>query len=171
MWGYRLTPAHNQTGVTRREEFKCSDLCRRQGTNELDAGEQALRRCALPSVNRGTWANDEEVVLVPIHLGAPPRFDREGKDADPSEPHLRDWYKPLEPTDEGCPGAWYRTAFMVSLLRYYRARDEHGGRVSNPALDQSTDHLVHEAIRELELHEDSAFGDYLDYVRKQRPPA
>lgn len=157
MWGFRFAPAHNQTGVVRLEIFQCADLCRQQGTALLDPEEQASRCCALPTASR-VWSGDNWNL---VHMGAPRRYDREGKD--------NDWAHPDEPKEEGCPGAWYRTPFLASLLRYHRTRDDHGGRVSNPALEQCTDHLVHEAIRELELHEDNAFGKYLDYVRKQRP--
>lgn len=91
-------------------------------------------------------------------MGAPRDYSREGEG---------DWATPHENPDEmGCPGSWYRSGFVQSLLRYYRKRDDKGGRVANPALDQCTDPLVHEAILVLESWEDEGWADYLDAVRK-----
>ena len=60
-------------------------------------------------------------------------------------------------TDEtGCSGAWYRTAFVDSVLRYYRRRDKQGNRIDNPLLSRCDDELVLESIRALESYEDIA---------------
>lgn len=81
-------------------------------------------------------------------MGAPTRYDREGKDGD--------WNKPKEdPRESGCPGAWYRTDFVGSVLHYYRNKDEHGGRIANRALDLCDDPLVIEAINRLESYENA----------------
>lgn len=134
-------------------------MCRRQGTGRLDLAAQASRHCTLPGFDRGAWTGER---LVRLYLGAPARYDLEGKRSD--------WPRPAENIErEGCPGAWYRTRFLSSLLTYYRRRDEHGGRIANPALDDCDDPLVHEAIAALELHEEIERGDYLD--RKSRMEA
>ena len=41
----------------------------------------------------------------------------------------------LEPAADGCPGGWYRGAYLESVLRYARRRDGNGGRVANPFFD------------------------------------
>jgi hypothetical protein len=41
--------------------------------------------------------------------------------------------KPREDIEDGCPGAWYRTAYVDSVDRYTRERTKGGGRVDNPA--------------------------------------
>lgn len=122
--------------------------------------------CALPGFDRSKWTGER---LSQIHLGAPPRYDREGKD--------RDWHRPHEDIErEGCPGAWYRTAFMASILPYRRRPVDTGGwppascraRVPNPAFDGCDDPLVHEAIDFLESHEDAAHSDM---IRAMTPKA
>lgn len=52
---------------------------------------------------------------------------------------------PPEPFTEGCPGAWYRSPFLQSLIRYMRQENR-----SNPLLDRCDDPLVHAAIVEYE---------------------
>ncbi len=97
----------------------------------------------------GTWTGKP---LFRVHMGAPRDYSREGRDSD--------WDKPYERIDEtGCPGAWYRTAFVDSLLRYYRPRDRNGGRIENPLLSRCTDELVLEAIRVLESYETAASNE------------
>ena len=127
-------------------------MCRVQGSSRLDVDEQAARHCTLPGFDRSRWTGER---LYRIHMGAPRRYDLEGKRGD--------WSHPVEDIERGgCPGAWYRTPFVASLLGFYRRRDQHGGRVANPALDRCDDPLVHEAIAELEAFEDAAWGDYME---------
>lgn len=81
-------------------------------------------------------------------MGAPRRYDREGVD--------HDWDMPLErPEVDGCPGGWYQTAWVESVLRYARRSDGEGGRIPNRLLDLCTDELVIEAVERLEVHEDA----------------
>jgi hypothetical protein len=56
---------------------------------------------------------------------------------------------PPEPPTDGCPGAWYRSAFAISVSRYERTimRD---AIASNPLLDRCADPLVLEAAAYLE---------------------
>jgi len=112
---------------------------------------QADRNCALPGFDTSTWTGDR---LVRIHMGAPKDYSREGQG---------DWAAPNEDIENaGCPGSWYRTDFVASVLRYYRRRTEGGGRVNNPALDACSDPLVHEAVQALESYEDGALSEYLE---------
>ena len=84
-------------------------------------------------------------------MGRPRDYSREGKG---------DWAAPAELADEaGCPGAWYRTAFVGSILRYYRRRDRNGNRIENPLLTRCTDELVIEAVRTIEGYEDAASAE------------
>lgn len=106
----------------------------------------------LPDFDVSTWPKGQPVKRV--WMGRGRDHANAGKTAD--------WAAPCEPIGEtGCPGAWYRTAFLRSLDRYYRRRTEGGGRVDNPALTQSADPLVHEAIRTLEAFEDAAHAEHL----------
>ena len=82
-------------------------------------------------------------------MGAPPRYDLEGK--------TKDWAKPHEDIEKaGCPSSWSRSEFVRSMLRYYRRRMEGGGRIENLDLTQCRDFLIHEAIQSLESYEDMA---------------
>lgn len=81
-------------------------------------------------------------------MGAPPRYEREGKD--------NDWKHPKEnPEESGCPGAAYRNEFLSSVLHYYRKRDENGGRIVNRLLDLCDYPIVIEAINALEAYENA----------------
>jgi hypothetical protein len=102
---------------------------------------QAAWCCSLPGFDRRAWAPDD---LVQIHLGAPPRYDDGCDDLEPLEPIEAD----------GCPGGWYRTPFVESVLRYARRPAGDGGRVPNRLLDLCDDELVIEAVERLEAHED-----------------
>lgn len=140
------------------EPFACANLCRRQGTNLLDPDEQAARCCALPGYDRRRWSPGS---LAQIHMGAPPRYDLEG--ADPNEhPGAEHWDEPQEPIEEdGCPGSWYRTAWLESVLRYARRpAGGEGGRVPNRLLDLCDDELVVEAVERLEAEEDRWQGEH-----------
>jgi hypothetical protein len=45
--------------------------------------------------------------------------------------------KPREDIEDGCPGAWYRTAYVDSVDRYTRARTKGGGRVHSPPFNDA----------------------------------
>jgi hypothetical protein len=57
---------------------------------------------------------------------------------------------PREDNEDGCPGAWYRCAFVGSLLKYERTISEDGVFSENVLLNRCTDRLVLEAIQHLE---------------------
>ena len=123
-------------------------MCRKQGTAQPAPHAQASRCCALPGFHVGTWTGDR---VRRIHMGRGRDYSREGSS---------DWAAPTERADEaGCPGAWYRTAFVDSLARYYRRRDRNGNRIENPLLSRCDDELVLEAIRTIESYEDAAASE------------
>lgn len=66
--------------------------------------------------------------------------------------------QPRENPADGCPGGWYRSPFALSLIRYLRHRDEHGGRVSNHLLDRCDDPLIHDAVLYYEREHDRVFS-------------
>jgi len=79
------------------------------------------------------------------------------------------WQRPREPFEEmGCPGAWARSPFWQSLDRYYRQRDEQGGRIENRALSLTEDPLVIEAIETIEAYEEMAHAEYLRLYYKEQ---
>lgn len=119
--------------------------------------------CALPGFDQRKWTGEgpRGFGLLPIYMGAPKRYDREGKDDD--------WSRPNEDiANEGCPGAWYRSPFVVSVLRYTRRPDGNGGRVPNRLLDRCDDDLVIEAVETLEAHEDAWRQEYLRSLRPEK---
>lgn len=136
--------------------FACVSTCRRPGTDRRAPNLQAAHNCGLPGFDTSTWAGDPRR-LARVHMGRPRDYAREGKG---------DWAAPCEPIAEtGCPGAWYRTDFMASLLRYYRrpAIDRDGcivGRIENLTLTRCDDPLVHEAVQILEVFEEQALAEF-----------
>lgn len=87
-------------------------------------------------------------------MGAPPRYDLEGRRGD--------WAAPFEDMEHnGCPGSWYRTPFVESLLRYRRQPCGEGGRVPNRFLDLCDDEFIVEAINTLEAYEDAWHGELI----------
>lgn len=150
LWGFRRDPAPTADNGSQGESFECEALCRRGA--ELVHEERAARHCALPGFDTRTWHRAPER-LYPIHMGRRPRYDLSLGEPDP-EGKVVNWAKPEEDIfDEGCPGAWYRTPFVLSLLRYYRRPCGDGGRVANTLLDRCADEWIHDAIRELEWWE------------------
>ena len=96
--------------------------------------------------------------LVKVRMGAPPRYDLEGKS--------RTWNAPDEdPTEAGCPGSWVRCEFVRSVLRYRRRKDGNGGRIENLDLTHCHDPLIHEAVQTIESWEDAADAEALEKWR------
>ena len=56
---------------------------------------------------------------------------------------------PAESHCDGCPGGWYRSAFVDSVTTYERHLFD-GGFSANVALDRTTDPLVIESTQYLE---------------------
>lgn len=93
-------------------------------------------------------------------MGARPRYSREGTDLD--------WAKPSEDIEHGgCPGSWYRSPFVESVLRFYRPYDQQSNRIANKLLDANTDPLVWEAVSALESAQDEAASIYAENCRKK----
>jgi len=126
--------------------------CRRQETDLYDDDERAARCCGLAGFEPGRWRPDPDR-LVQVHMGAPPRYDREGHDSD--------WKAPREDPAEGCPGSWYRCSFVDFVMQFRRRPTDGGGRVENTRLARCDDRLVHEWVALLEGFEDAAHGDFL----------
>lgn len=120
--------------------------------------EQTKNTCTLPGFDRSLWERTE--ISDNDWMGAPRNYDREGVDPN--------WVTPGEPAEAGCPGAWYRTEFVGSLMRYYRPGDGNGGRVENLDLRDCTDSLVREAVRALEFYENAAMSKHYEDERARR---
>lgn len=59
--------------------------------------------------------------------------------------------EPPEKAEDGCPGAWYRSRFVRSLIPYERTQSQHGALSENLLLSRCDDPLVLEAIQTLEI--------------------
>lgn len=66
---------------------------------------------------------------------------------------------PGEWNTEGCPGAWYRSAFAISVSQYERILSD-GGFSENLALTRSDDRLLLEAVSYLETQRIRARNHY-----------
>jgi len=103
----------------------------------------------LPVFPRERWA--EHVSAPAPWMGRPRDYANEG--------HGR-WLHPPEDIDaEGCPGSWYRTRFIESLLRYMRRGDGKGGRVSNRFYDTCDDRFVLECVHMMEACEEASLAE------------
>jgi len=71
--------------------------------------------------------------------------------------------EPFEPSANGCPGAWYRAAFVDSVWPLTRRRDGNGGRIQNPRFD-AADWFAQEAALYFEAEEERA----LAYLERKR---
>lgn len=102
-----------------------------------------LHRCALPDFDVGSWHNEETprpfMGRLPIYGDPDPGDVRADLGERPDQP--RDTH------DDGCPGAWYRCGFVLSLCKYERLFLESG---FSPSLLTSDDRLVIEALQYLE---------------------
>lgn len=138
------------------ELFPCAHLCRRPCSNKLVPAAQAARNCALPWFDQRTWTGTK---VRPRWMGRAARLDIDERGAEARPPENIE--------DEGCPGAWYRTPFVESLLRYRRRPCEGGARVANAFLDRCQDELVLEATQLMEVYEDTWHGEHLHQIRLQ----
>ena len=79
------------------------------------------------------------------------------------EPRPHD--KPPEPNDDGCPGSFYRSRFVVSLIPYERVSYGEGGLNENLRLSRCQDPLVIEAIQTLEIERGRAHAHNVEKTR------
>lgn len=110
---------------------------------------QAENRCALPGFPERVW---EPATPHGSYMGRLPIIH--GPDA--SE-------RPPETHEEGCPGAWYRSRFVLSLIPYERAVSE-GVYSDNVLLSRCNDPLVIEAIHYLEMERARARAHHLELM-------
>lgn len=117
------------------EHYPCDQICQ-VGTEQPPMRiEQARLRCALPGFPRARWGEP----LKGPHMGQLPILSGPDASEQPGESH-----------DEGCPGAWYRCGFVVSLLPFERSVSTEGAYSPNIRLDRCHDQLVIDAIQYLE---------------------
>jgi hypothetical protein len=109
--------------------FRCEQYCGEHGENEQERIARGCTRADLPPVE---W--DVSADRIAFYVGGP------GGQA--------------EPVEDGCPGGYQRSALVWSIERYYRRRDDHGGRVANPHLDRCDDFLVVDAVLYSESEEE-----------------
>ena len=136
------------------EIYPCVHLCRKPCSDRLIPTVQAARNCALAWFDQRKWTGEK---VRTRWMGLRPRLDIDERGAEAKPPENIE--------DEGCPGAWYRSPFVDSLLRYRRRPTEGGGRLTNLFLDRCQDDLVLEAAHVMEFHEDAWHAESLNQVR------
>lgn len=111
------------------ETYNCFARCLKQD-GITDLLEQRKRwRCALPGFPERHWDKPPKPLR---HMGLMRVLPT-------------DTEHPPEPLDDGCPGAWYRCAFVLSLHKYERPLTEHGFS-DNLLTSRSDDRLLLEAL-------------------------
>lgn len=124
-------------GVRVDETYADCERCVRGCNEPWDRDRQAMFRCPVVASARSRWRLPGSGFAV--HMGADPDYD-----TDEQEPH--------ESTEDGCPGGWYRTRFILSVGRYTRPCAD-GVYSPNLMLDRSDDPLVHEAVAYYEMQQ------------------
>lgn len=111
-------------------------------------------RCALPGYDRKRWtaANDHRI---------PRRYMGLLKILPTDPPN------PVEPHEDGCPGAWYRSAFVNSLHKYERLLTK-SGFSENLLLSRCEDRLVLEAVQLYEREKLAARNHYEELMSRDR---
>lgn len=126
--------------VETQETYPCYDYCLGKHGESDNVKQRKRWRCALPGFPRRAWlppfdsGNPHETAAPPTRYMGRLRILRD----DPE--------KPRESHDEGCPGAWYRSAFVFSLHKYERLLSS-AGLSENMMLARCEDRLVVEAIQ------------------------
>lgn len=122
------------------ERFDCTQLCS-QRDQWLDENRSA-RGCGRIDLDPVDQRTEPKAIHSGGFMGrlpiAPDSASLDGVKRNPRYP--------TEDPDDGCPGAWYRSAFVSSVLPYLRRRDDHGGRVVNLMLDRTDDELLVELV-------------------------
>lgn len=138
-WSRRVTP-----GKTKRvnERFDCEVICARR--QEFDDAKRSDYRCTRIDLAPVPWSESGKRVLQGGWMGRSKvdLVQLEGRPINPKQPP--------EDADDGCPGGWYRSRFVASLMPYLRRRTEHGGRVDNLLLSRCTDELILQWVQHLE---------------------
>ena len=104
-----------------------------------------MERCALPGFPRRRWHPSSG---SGYHMGRLPVYQ-------PTPDHT-----PPETHEDGCPGAWYRSRFVLSLLKYERPWGQDGPVSENIRLTRCADNLVLDAIQALETERARAHAHY-----------
>jgi hypothetical protein len=82
-------------------------------------------------------------------MGRLPIYGELTEEDDVRSEHGEDPMRPRDSHEEGCPGAWVRCEFVLSLSKYERIiRDT--DVISSPLLDRTDDPLVLEATQFIE---------------------
>lgn len=145
------------------ERFDCDVLCSQQQRGrdvEWVDDRRAERGCTRIDIPPVEW----DVAAVAIHrggwMGRAPVRETEQFGIKISPRH------PTELPTEGCPGGWYRSRFVASVLPYMRRRDDHGGRVQNHLLDRADDDLIYQLIAYAEEAQESSEAHMMAEVQR-----
>jgi hypothetical protein len=158
LFAWRSTPRIADSRIDTREPYSCTRDCKtKQG--DWDRARRAARGCTRPDLPRVEWSiTARELYTIPtinpictdVHMGRAP-IDAVEVPGNNSATH------PAEPASDGCPGGWYRTAYVGSVIPYLRRRTDGGGRVSNPVFDRAN-HLIQAAALEVEREQERWHG-------------
>lgn len=132
-----MYPVKGPDGFDEHEAYPCSAVCFNGEDPYLS--QMSHWRCSLAWFPRSRWQSGS----TPLYYMG--RLPIVGQDI-PSHYNPR---KPPEDHEDGCPGGWYRCAFVESLCKYERMFS--GGMFSaNVMLDRTSDPLIIEATQYLE---------------------
>lgn len=111
---------------------------------------RAAERCALPGFPQRRWSPSSGsgyfMGRLPIYGERPDEY--------PPETH-----------EDGCPGAWYRSRFVRSLIPYERTASGDGVLSENLRLSRCDDLLVLDAVQYLETERARARAHWREHAR------
>lgn len=138
-WSRRLTSGKDRKIV---ERYDCDAVCTRRG--DFEDSKRGEYRCTRIDLAPVAWSESGKRVLQGGWMGRM-RLDVVSMEGRPINPR-----QPPEDPDDGCPGGWYRSRFVLSIYPYLRRRTEHGDRVINMLLDRTEDELLLQWVQHVE---------------------
>ena len=118
---------------------------------EYQDARRRARGCARADLPEVDWSIGHETFASSYHGRSPLRLSVLRSEFGSYSPRLAPTAgdNPPESPEDGCPGAWYRSPFAVSVSKYLRQSDANGGRVENLLL-RDADRFVIEAVTHYE---------------------
>lgn len=143
--------------------YPCRAVCG-LGSAQHSTDQRAEYRCALPGFSERRWkpGGGERFYMgrLPIYGDPSPEDDIDFDKGESPE-------RPRDSHEDGCPGAWYRCAFVDSLEKYERIILE-SGVIPNLLADRTHDPLVIAALQYLEAERVNARNHWNDVRDKAK---
>lgn len=119
------------------EAYPCEELCWDENGQRSDEA-RARQACARPDLPGVRWKIGPDTYTDWLGRGPIPHGEALG---------IRNWNRPHEEPEDGCPGSWYRSRFCQSL-QIYLPTQSGTTYMESPLVDRSAPRLIIEAVQE-----------------------